>query len=71
MAHRKQKPLIDPGIALGLLISIGVIWLILQNLQISLVILMCGAAALGFAQPASEVQLKLAAQKSRPLRHIT
>ncbi len=49
MVRRKQKPLIDPGIALRLLISIGVIWLIVQNLQqIILGILLCGAAALAY-----------------------
>jgi hypothetical protein len=50
MARRKQKHLIDPGTALGLLMTVGVIWLIVQNLhRISVVILICGVAVLAYA----------------------
>lgn len=50
MARRKQKHLNDPETILGLLIAIGAIWLIVQNLQrISFVILIGGAAALAYA----------------------
>lgn len=49
MARRKQKQLPDPGIAIGLLIGIGVIWLVVQNLQqIGLAIFVCGATTLAY-----------------------
>jgi restriction system protein len=47
MARRKQKHVIDPGTALGLLMGAGAIWLVLQNIQrIGFLILACCATAL-------------------------
>src|SRR6266849_654807 len=55
MARRKQKHLIYPKLAFGLLITVGVIWLIVQILQqlsrgfangIGLVVLLVGAAVI-------------------------
>jgi restriction system protein len=42
MPRRKQQHLIDPGLAFGLFIAVGVIWLIAKNLQLLSLVFACG-----------------------------